>query len=350
MVTKYYNIHDLISIRVVNHKKVFDRLAYFEADDIGEVGIDIILSNFTFPRSSGYELVDGKYWVGDHSIYCSYKHKLSFWKVWIEGLDQDKTIIHFWGDSWFSHELLFMLILEPLLAYKLSRKGVVVLHASSLSINERGYIFTGGTGIGKTTIVLKMMNDQSTEYYSDDQAYISGATLYSYPLPIGFRKHQVDRCAMKLSTLDYCILVLHNLINTITFYYPNLTRRVELKNIKFKNSPYSFHAGCQVPIDTIFVLSETIGAPIVQDLSADQAYKKILEYNEGNEDKLKVFHKYFSAYTKVYSGTDYWVDFKKELWKLVNSGINFYEILINKKYDFDDVLGRIMSIVESGMK
>ncbi len=346
VVTKHYNIHDLIGVRIVNHKKVFDRLAHFETDCVENPDVEIILGNFKRPRSPEYKLVDGKYWVGEHSIYCNYRHKLSFWRIWIDGINQSKTTIHFWGDPWFSYELLLMLVLEPLIAYKLSKKGILVLHASSISINKKGCIFTGATGTGKTTIVVRLMNSPNSEYYSDDQAYVHEKTLHSYPLPVGFTKSQVDYCGVKVSARDNCIMTLYKLINIITLGYPNLTRRVELKNIKFKNSLYGFPAGHRVPIDTIFVLSKTTGAPTIQKLSPTLAYRRILEYNEGNEDKLVVFHKFFSVCLREHPNVDYWHDFKKELWKLASSGIRFYEVLLNREYGFDDTLAGILDIVE----
>lgn len=345
MVTKHYNIHDSIYLRVVNHKNVFDRLSAFETDNVENIDIDIILGNFSLPRSSSYKSTDGKYWIGEHSLYCTYRHKLSFWKIWIEGIDQEKTTIHFYGDPWYSLKLLFMLILEPLITYKLSKKKALVLHASSLSMDNKGYVFTGGTGIGKTTIILKLMNNPNTNYYSDDQAYIRGTTLYSYPLPIGLRKHQVDSCAIALSIYHRGVIIFHHIINTLLKYYPNLTHRVELKNIKYKSSPYKFSAGWQVPIDTIFVLSKTKGDTRIEILSPEKAYNTILKYNEGNQDKLEVMHKYFSAYTKLNSDLDYWGEFRKELHKLVYSDIKFYEVLLNQTYEFDNLLPEILTIM-----
>lgn len=346
MVTKYYNIHNLIKMKVVNHRKVFDRLALFEVHPT-DTTVDIILGNFTPPHTKGYKKV-GKYLVGDQSLYCKYRHKLSFWKIWIKNIDQEKTTIHFYGEPFFSYELLLMLIVEPLLAYKLSKKGTLVLHASSLSINGRGFLFTGDTGMGKTTILLKLLQNQNTKYFSDDQSLVKGTTLYSYPLPIGFRKHLVDKCGIKLSTYDYFMLVLQELVNIVTMYYPNLSRRVETGDITFGSSGCGVSVGQTAPISSIFILTKSIGPVGIQKISPKQAYRKILVCNTGNEDKLAILHQYFSAYKQRYSSTDYWEDYRRELQKLVYRDINFYQVSMREKYNFDNLLDRVRQIVELG--
>lgn len=343
----YYNIHNLLGLRVNAHNKIFDRLSYFEVTSLDEVDIDIIISNFKFPKSAEYERFNGGFWVGENSIYCDYRHKLSFWKIWIKGLDEEKTTIHFWGDPWFSTELLLMLIIEPLMTYKLSKHGILFLHAASLSMNGMGQIFTGSTGIGKTTIILKLMNNPDTKYFSDDQTCVKDSTLFSYPLPIGFRKHLADRCNVKLSGYDYGLLVIQKMVNTITGYYPNLTHRIEIEHLAYTDSSYTIKLGVQSPIDNVFILTKTTQPPKVIKLSSKKAYEKILENNEGNEDKLKIFHKYFSEYNKRYPTIDYWGSFKKTLMEFVQlPNIDFYEVLLNRKYSFEDTYNQILEIIK----
>ena len=112
----------------------------------------------------------------------------------MSGFEQDTPLtIHFNGEPFFGPELFLQLILEPLLTYLLPQKGALSLHASSLSYNGKGVIFTGSTGVGKTSILLTLLKLPGTIYMSDDQTLVKDCTIYPYPLEIGLRKHHLSR-------------------------------------------------------------------------------------------------------------------------------------------------------------
>ena len=330
---KYYNVNS-VRIRVVFPTNVFNRLKMFECEPIGYSLLDI-------------DLVIGTIFKGipnDSIFFTSHRHKLSFWRILIEGLTQDLTTIYFDGDPFFSSELLMMLILEPLIAYKLSQKGGLVIHASALSINGNGALFTGDTGIGKTSILLHLLQNESTQYYSDDQTFVIDNNIHAYPVPIGFRKHLVDTHSIAASQRDYAILVFYNIINRLLSYYPNLTLRIPSNKVVF-TSGFRVHAGSIAPLKHVFILEVTHDKPKIQQISGSQAYHKILHTNRSNEDKLKIFYDYFNRYDKSAADAA-WDKFAHNLQVLTHRPkIAFYSVELNKKYDYSETLDEIKRII-----
>lgn len=289
---------------------------------------------------------EGKYWIGNNSLYCKTRHKLSFWKIWIQNLDKPKTTIHFYGDPFFSKELFFVLLLEPFLTYKFSQKGILFLHSSAFSFNGKGVIVSGETGTGKTTMLLNLLKEPSTEYYADDQAIVKNSTLYSYPMSIGLRTHLVRHCKLKLSSKDNLYILFHNLVNVVTNYYGNLTHRVHPEDILFKNSEKFTFTGNKVDIKYVFLLSLG-GKPKVTLLTPKEAKTKLLWHNRGNEDKQQIIYRYFTAFKKVYPELNYWSDYGKLLSKFVQSDVLFYNVQLSKKYRFGENIEKILKILET---
>jgi len=348
---KFYNIHNII--KVCSNKEL-ERLNYFEVKNLQEEKLDIIVEfgKFRSKIFDFYKLKENyrwvnKHWIGNHSLFCFNRHKFSFWEVWIEGLDQQKTTIHFDGDSFFSKKIFFVLIFEPFLTYKLLQKKTLLLHSSSLSFNGEGSIFSGGTGVGKTSILLNLLRNKKTKYFADDQSIIKNSTLYSYPIPIGLRSHLVYNNKLKMSSKDTAIILLHNLVNLVTFYYGNLTHRVFAKNIGFCNSREFIETGDSVPLKNVFIL--TLGEPPkVEQITPEQALTFLLHHNRQNEDKQQIISRYFEAYKKIYPEFNYWVHLKKRLQKFVHSpNINFYKVQLNKKYHVNENLKKILKIMEN---
>jgi len=340
---KYYNIHNQIKMRVVNPSNIFNRLSIFESETLKNIDLDIIIGPFNVDLSEFEK--SGNAYRNYNSFYIEYRHKLSFWRILIEGFSDCRTTILFDGDPYFSNELLLMLILEPLFVYKMSKKGGLVLHASSLSVNGSGCIFTGDTGIGKTSILLKLLNRANTEYYADDQTFIIDNKIHSYAVPIGFRKHLASRNNVVVSKSDNLMMNIHSLINHLLGFYPNLTQRIKPENITYSNGR-KVVSGSVIPLKKVFILTKTDNSPGIQQISGKEAYPMILKANNKNEDKLKVLYKFVNLFSTQMEKT-FWTDFEHNLGKLVNNpDIEFYLVYLNKKYDYKHTIDEINRITE----
>jgi hypothetical protein len=61
---------------------------------------------------------------------------------------------------------------QIILMYYLARHGGILIHASGIEINEKGYIFAGRSGAGKTTIAEQFIARRYSELLSDDRVII----------------------------------------------------------------------------------------------------------------------------------------------------------------------------------
>lgn len=341
---KYYNLHNKIHMRVVNPSKIFDRLQMFECEPLHTLDLDVIIGSFKVDKDKLEKT--GSAYRNYNTFYVEHRHKVSFWSILIEDLSESKTTILFDGDPFFSTELLLMLILEPLFVYKMSKKGGLVLHSSALSINDVGCLFTGDTGIGKTSILLKMLNGEDTKYYADDQTFIVDEKIYSYPVPIGFRKHLVDRNNVVVSAKNSLILSLHSLINHALGFYSNLTQRINVDEIQFDSGIFVV-PGDVTSLKKVFILKKTGGSPNIHRISGVDAYPLMLNANNKNEDKLELFYKFVSLYSDGMAET-FWSCFEHNLHELTDSeNIEFWLVELNRSYDYDEILDEIRQVVSS---
>lgn len=88
------------------------------------------------------------------------------------------------GDAGWSPMYLFNPILEVCLLSLLARDGGILLHASGLAYQENGFVFTGASGTGKSTLA-GWFAKQSAHILSDERIIVrrtcSSVTLYGTP-------------------------------------------------------------------------------------------------------------------------------------------------------------------------
>lgn len=334
-----YNIHNLIRI----HSNVpLHRLKFFETKEKPEQpDLDISIGDFTPNLDSCVKLV--KSWVGNDSLYCKDHHKFCFYKVWFQGIDAKTTKINFDGDPIFSNIIFYVLFLEPFLTYKMLRKNILFLHSSSISHNGKGVLFSGMTGTGKTTALLRLLKFDNT-YFSDDQSIIFKDTLYSYPMQIGLKMHLVLDSGVQLDMWNYSMVILQSFINAITFSYGNLTQRVEPEKMKFNGK--SIVSGNSCKLKYVFLL--TLGnESSVKKITSDEGYELLRINNQQNEDKQKIIFRFFSRYKVIYPNFDYWDTFPKQLGDFAKTpGINFYKVTMPEKYSIRDSIPEIVKIID----
>jgi len=346
-----YNLHDLFTIQVNNPPKIFNRLNMFESTKNNDPDITVNYDIKPKPPSDKTLFENTFYRIGEDSIYSLYRHKLSFWKINITGLsDKDLPItINFTGDPFFASELFLQLVIEPLLTYTLPMVGALSLHASSVSYKDNGIVFTSHTGVGKTSILLNLLKDKQTTYYSDDQTLIKGSTLYPYPLDIGVRKHHLDSLNIKTTPNHLRKTEIFHVINKALGYYPNLTERIPVSELDFGNGFADYQTPDHVKLKTIYIM-ELGKKTTITDLTPEQAAPEILKQNHKNEDKLKILTSYFDLYNKYNDNKiDFWEKYNKQVLKLcTNRSVNTKKLVISKKYRFsqriiDEIKGDIQN-------
>lgn len=183
-----FNIHNLFKFKMMGENKRCLRhfaqdYSYFITDEEIESELDIVVSDFT-PSNNECYLLDQRYYIKENYIFCKDNHKAVKWSFCIKDLE-NKPTIYFKGNI-FSEIFLRNYIIEPMIAFKLAQKGYSLLHAAGVALNDKGFVFPAGKGVGKTTTMMNLMGDGGT-YLSNEPIIISNdGMVYSFPSYIHF--------------------------------------------------------------------------------------------------------------------------------------------------------------------
>jgi len=277
---------------------------------------------------------DLEFYIGKFSptlknfIQTNYHHKLSSWKIQLQNFNKPLTTVYFKGDFFFSRNLFFTMIFEPLLQYKHIKKHNIVLHASSIAYNNRSYIFSGDATIGKTSILMHFLS-KGYRYLSDDQAVVNMQTLNILPyiLPIGINLKLAIKTHLTLPIKTKLSLFFQTLINFCFLNYTHLTTDIPSEKLQFGKQKALF--GKPTKLHKIFIL--TTGPLLITKLSPDVAAKHLWKSKFGSRSKLPALIYYSEEFKKKNPEFSLWKDYQVLLQKLVQE-ISVYKISFTKKY------------------
>lgn len=321
-----YNIHGLVKLRS-NIK--FPRISYFR-DPTTELPDIIVNVGNVEDRGPNYACVD--------EIYSKYHYKLSWWRIHITNLEGTPINIRFSGDPFFSSKLLFSALVEPLIKYVLSRKGVNMIHASSLSLNGRGAAFCGASGTGKTTLLLNLLNHKKSVYYSDDQTIVKDGVLYSYPTPIGVRTNTLRNTPLNVRAYDLLGILTQNMLNFVTNYYGNLTWDIPIDRLKIADK--NIMVGDQTPLTALYILHVGDKDQVTR-LSKEEAISHLNQLNLEQNKKQVVIDRYFKDYLES-TGRNLWDPTCSVLKTLIESStFTTYLAKMTKPYKVHAIMEKI---------
>jgi len=339
-----FNIHGLIKFRIegdnakiINHFK--KDYAHFVVKDDIEPDFRLIVSDFTLDTNDCY-FINYKYYVRENYIACNDGYKIVKWKVAIENIDT-KPVIHFSGGM-FSEIFLRDYIIEPLIAFLLNQKGLVLLHASSVAYQNKGYIFPATKGTGKTSTLLNLIRDGGI-YLSNEPTLLSEkGIVYSYPSFIHlyfYNFKSVPFIAYKLSTAQKIELYLKQLFHLISLKYVSFSLNINAKTF-FGN------IGSQYPVKSFILLNKTNkNNPMINtSIDKDELIHKLMIINKF---EWEYFSRLIAAYSYVFPKsivTSFWRKYQEILEKSLE-GINIYSIDVPKLYD-DETYKEIFKLVK----
>lgn len=338
------HLYDLHGILRVASNEPLTRLTRFKVSALRDPPeITIRFGGFT-PDLRGYRRI-GRCWVEDRSLFCEDWYKICRFKLWMRGIDSGHTAIFFDGDPLFSREVFYVLIFEPYLTKKLSRFGALLLHAASLEVGGRGYLVSGLTGTGKTTLLLKLLNLVGAKYLSDDQSIIKGGDVLCYPMPIGFRGHLLRSSGVGVGLADRLNIAFGDAVNLATNSYGNYTHRVAAEKITLPNGN-PVEVGKSAPVKAVFLLNLCRDTGLTR-VSPDDAAALLMEHNQRNEDKQKLLFRFFTKYRAVYPEFDYWERYEGLVKRFAESGAEFYRVDIAERYAVEKVVKDMINVIQN---
>jgi hypothetical protein len=90
-----------------------------------------------------------------------------------------------------SPHVLYTNVVEPLLRWTFVEKGFALVHGACLAFGEDAYLVTARTDTGKTTTVLRVLDNQpACSFISDDLTVVSpDGRVLTYPKPLTISRH-----------------------------------------------------------------------------------------------------------------------------------------------------------------
>jgi dolichol-phosphate mannosyltransferase len=84
-------------------------------------------------------------------------------------------------------------VIEPILRWTLVRKGYALVHAACVAVNERAVLVTAQTDTGKTSTILRTVDNYDCSFLSDDMTIVSrDGQVMSYPKPLTISNHTLS--------------------------------------------------------------------------------------------------------------------------------------------------------------
>jgi dolichol-phosphate mannosyltransferase len=92
----------------------------------------------------------------------------------------------------YSPHVLYTNVVEPILRWTFVKKGYALVHAACIAVDGRAYLITAQTDTGKTTTILKTLDNHKCSFLSDDLTLLSpDGRVLMYPKPLTVSRHTV---------------------------------------------------------------------------------------------------------------------------------------------------------------
>ena len=93
----------------------------------------------------------------------------------------------------YSLHVLYTNIIEPILRWTMVRKGYALVHAASIAVDGQAVLITAKTDTGKTSTILRAVDNYSCTFLSDDMTIVSrDGQVWSYPKPLTISNHTLS--------------------------------------------------------------------------------------------------------------------------------------------------------------
>jgi putative flippase GtrA len=93
----------------------------------------------------------------------------------------------------FSRHVLYTNVVEPILRWSFVRKGYALVHAACVSFDGQAVLVTAQTDTGKTSTILRTVDNYACSFLSDDMTIVSrDGRVLSYPKPLTISNHTLS--------------------------------------------------------------------------------------------------------------------------------------------------------------
>jgi len=250
----YFDIHGLINLEFVSDrllalKYVSEKYGQFIANNRKDLDLRFNISVLSKNGNGGSVKKNGT-----GMFHEGFRH-LAKWKSEIIDLDKKPTIVNFYGNI-LSIKYLLMWIVEPLINIKLNLYDAILLHASGVSFNGKAFVFCSRPGGGKTSLALKLMDNPSIEFLSDEFVIVTqDGRILPFLMPTAFYDYNFQlntKLNNYLSNIDKMNLKIKKFIRILSKDKVKIPTHIDIR----RHLPNNIQSGsCE--LKKFFVLSKT---------------------------------------------------------------------------------------------
>jgi len=173
-----------------------------------------------------------------------------------------------------------------------------LLHASAVAINNRGFVFAGAPGAGKTAIILNLMG--SSVFLNDEHALLSSdGAIYGVPSPICIFDHNLKSAPLreKMTVPNRIELKMKYLVYLLSLNYIKLPLRVNPAKFFDKIGKGRYPINCVV----LLRRSEENRVGVTRRVDTERLVEQLSLINQ---DQFDYLYRLIAAYSSVYQESE----------------------------------------------
>jgi hypothetical protein len=276
--------------------------------------------------------MDSQYYIKeDYLFYYDKTYKLGGWIQFdIKGIDEGKTFIRVQA-NWIGMPFVPGRLIDFFIHYKLTQKGVSVIHASGISWGEEGILFSGRGGGGKTFIALHAVLDEQFKFLGDNFILVKNDRIFSFPSDLNLFDYNLHPKIWKCMTdKEKAIFISRSLlyklsnrhIKIFTPISPVMVFPDSIESNAHLNTFYSLLSGREFDlrrIDHGLILDRTVS-------------NQKLEFFE--------FTRHIKQYATLFPKADFarhWEIYRETLAMNLSAAIDYFEITLPRKLRSNDI-------------
>jgi hypothetical protein len=191
---KKYGVHETVSFKVVDNSgfprhffgyvldDIYKEYKNFETESMVNPDFTIYIGDF-IPSNDNTTIVDNKYFIKYDYFYCTDTYKSAKWKLEMSGFEDGDMKVKIYSENIYTNMVISGLLVDPLINFKLTEKGLSLVHASCISKDGNGFMFTAQGGGGKTSIALYSV-ERGFNFLGDNFAIIDKGFVRSFLSPL----------------------------------------------------------------------------------------------------------------------------------------------------------------------
>ncbi|BDZ71678.1 hypothetical protein [Methanobacterium petrolearium] len=344
---RYFSAQGVLNFIVIDNTnlKLFDTFykhyQNFEVVEMPEkVDLVIKLGNFTPKTEDKYVVGYSKYYIGSDYFHVKKEsYKGADWSFEVIGWDKKTTTVNI---DFNTSGRIFITgnVIDFLIQWKLLQKSYSLIHASGISKNGKAVIFSARGGGGKTSLALESLN-HDYNFLSDNYLMLKNGIIFGFPTSLSLFTYNLSEIILKnLKKTEKLSITFKNFVYKLSRGYAKFFTKINPQRI----SDLTSHSS----LSTVFIIKPIERGEnqlIIKKIERERALKKIF-YNQMLE--FPFFNQYIEIYSYIFPGkkfSKHWDLYLEILDQNLSENINFYEILTDGHYSFDELLKKIDEII-----